>query len=71
MDLGGAAVRLVLALSALALAVFIRRQWRTPFPLMRLGLFGHRQFAFGGVDLQLQCGARDRSDPSYAMRLKD
>jgi len=38
----------LLALAALALAVFIVHQRRTPHPLMRLALFRHPQFAFGG-----------------------
>ena len=38
----------LLALAAGALAVFIRHQSRTLHPLMRLALFRHPQFAFGG-----------------------
>ncbi len=38
----------LLALATLALAAFIRHQRRTAHPLMRLALFSHPQFAFGG-----------------------
>ena len=38
----------LLALSALALAVLVLHQRRTPHPLLRLALFRHPQFAFGG-----------------------
>jgi EmrB/QacA subfamily drug resistance transporter len=38
----------LLALAALALAAFIAHQRRTLHPLMRLALFSHPQFAFGG-----------------------
>ncbi len=38
----------LLALAAGALAAFVRRQRRAAHPLMRLALFGHPQFAFGG-----------------------
>lgn len=39
----------LLVLAAVALAVFVRHQRRTAHPLMRLELFTHPQFAFGGV----------------------
>jgi EmrB/QacA subfamily drug resistance transporter len=38
----------LLALSALALAAFVHHERRTPHPLMRLAMFTHPQFAFGG-----------------------
>jgi len=39
----------LLALALAAFAFFVRRQRRTAHPLMALALFGHRQFAAGGV----------------------
>ena len=38
----------LLALALLALVLFVRHQRRTPHPLMRLAMFSHPQFAFGG-----------------------
>ncbi len=45
----GAVAAGLLATSAVALAAFIAHQRRTPHPLMRLALFTHPQFAFGGI----------------------
>jgi EmrB/QacA subfamily drug resistance transporter len=51
-DLQAGAHRLaagLLALAALSLALFVLHQRRTAHPLMRLALFGHAQFAYGGL----------------------
>ncbi len=39
----------LLGLAALSLGGFVLHERRTPHPLLHLGLFGHAQFAFGGI----------------------